>query len=168
MPVFHLRHGTARTIRVQVLAEWLGAVRDHVVARCYGAMPKSGYQVPYSYGGNEKAPLKLRESANTNFLLARDNRVKRHKVHPRNYPGCPPFRERAKRKRQPSSGEVTRALLLTYLLRRLAPTLVVAFRKAPTPDFRYLKRRSNHSATVAGRQWIMKKVLRTRGGAEEW
>ena len=128
----------------------MGAVRDHVVARCYGAMPKSGYQVPYSYGGNEKAPLKLRESANTNFLLARDNRVKRHKVHPRNYPGCPPFRERAKRKRQPSSGEVTRALLLTYLLRRLAPTLVVAFRKAPTPDFRYLKRRSNHSATVAG------------------
>ena len=86
MPVFQLRHGTARTIRVQVLAEWLGAVRDHVVARCYGAMPKSGYQVPYSYGGNEKAPLKLRESANTNFLLARDNRMERHWVHPRNYP----------------------------------------------------------------------------------
>ena len=112
-------------------------------------MLQSGSQVPCSYGEDEKVPLKLRESANTNFLLARDNRVKRHKVHPRNYPGCPPFRERAKRKRQPSSGEAIRALLLTYLLRRLAPTLVVAFRKAPTPDFRYLKRRSNHSATVA-------------------
>ena len=116
MPVFHLRHGTARTIRVQVLAEWLGAVRDHVIARGYGAMLQSGNQVPYSYGENKKAPLRLRESANTNFLLARDNQMKRHEVHPRNYPGCPPFQERAKHKRQPSSGEVTRALLLTYLL----------------------------------------------------
>jgi hypothetical protein len=105
--------------------------------------------VPYLYGGNKKAPLKLRESANTNFLLARDNQMKIHEVHPRNYPGCPPFQERAKRKRQPSSGEVTRALLLTFLLGRLAPTLVAAFCKAPTPDFRYLEHWSNHSATVA-------------------
>ena len=126
-----------------------GAIKDRRPAHFARVRWRSGKQVPVSYGGNEKAPLKLRESANTNFLLARDNRVKRHKVHPRNYPGCPPFRERAKRKRQPSSGEVTRALLLTYLLQQLAPTLVVAFRKAPTPDFRYLKRRSNHSATVA-------------------
>ncbi len=109
----------------------------------------SGEQVPISYGGNEKAPLKLRESANTNFLLARDNRVRRHRVHPGNYPGRAPFQERTERRKQPSSGEVTRALLLTCLLRRLAPTLVAAFRKAPTPDFRYLERRSYHSATVA-------------------
>jgi hypothetical protein len=110
----------------------------------------SGYQVPILYGRNEKAPLKLRESANTNFLLARDNQMERQWVHPRNYPGCPPFQERTERRKQPSSGEVTRALLLTYLLWRLAPTLVAAFCKAPTPDFRYLERRSNHSATVAG------------------
>jgi hypothetical protein len=126
-----------------------GVVRDHVIARGYGAMLQSRYQMLFSHGENKKAPLKLRESANTNFLLARDNQMKRHKVHPSNYPGCPPFQERMKRKRQPSSGEVTRALLLTYLLRLLAPTLVAAFHKAPTPDFRYLEHRSNHSATVA-------------------
>ncbi len=107
----------------------------------------SGYQVPISYGRNEEAPLKLRKSANTNFLLARDNQMERHWVHPRNYPGCPPFQERTERKKQPSSGEVTQALLLPYLLRRLAPTLVAAFCKAPTTDYRYLERRSNHSAT---------------------
>ncbi len=126
-----------------------GVVRDHVIARGYGAMLQSGYQVPFSYGEGEKAPLKLRESANTNFLLARDNQMKRHKVHPRNYPGCPPFQEHTKLKRQPSSGEAIRALLLTFLLQRLAPTLIAAFCKAPTPDFRYLERRSNHLATVA-------------------
>jgi hypothetical protein len=124
-------------------------VRDHIIACSYSAMLQSGYQVPFSYGENKKAPLKLRKSANTNFLLARDNQMKRHKVHPRNYPGCLPFHKRAKCKTQPSSGEVTQALLLTYLLQRLAPTLVAAFCKAPTPDFRYLERWSNHSATVA-------------------
>jgi hypothetical protein len=82
-------------------------VRDHVIARGYGAMLQSRYQMPFLYGENKKAPLKLRESANTNFLLVRDNQMKRHKVHPRNHPGCPPFQERVKRKRQPSSGEVT-------------------------------------------------------------
>ncbi len=105
MPVFQLRHGTARTIRMQVLAGLVSAVRDHVIARGYGTMLQNGSQVPYSYGENEKVPLRLRESANTNFLLARDNRVKRHEVHPRNYPGCPPFQERAKHKRQPLSGK---------------------------------------------------------------
>jgi hypothetical protein len=52
-----------------------GVVRDHIIARGYGAMLQSKYQVLYSYGGNKKAPLKLHKSANTNFLLARDNQV---------------------------------------------------------------------------------------------
>ena len=117
-------------------------------ARCYGASAEWGTSAYLVWGKREGSTQVARER-DTNFLLARDNRMRRHEVHPRNYPGCLPFQERAKRQRQPSSGEVTRALLLTYLLRRLAPTLVVAFRKAPTPDFRYLKRRSNHSATVA-------------------
>ena len=46
-------------------------------------------------------------------------------------------------------GNITRGLLLTFLLRRLASTLAAAFRMPRTPDLRYLKRRSNHSATVA-------------------
>ncbi len=131
-------------------------------ARDYGASMPSGYQVPILYGRNKEAPLKLHESANTNFLLARDNQMERHWMHPRNYPGCLPSQKRTEHRKQPSLGEVTQALLLTYLLRRLAPTLVAAFRKAPTPDFRYLERRSNHSATVAGFMEAVVKLLHER------
>jgi hypothetical protein len=102
-----------------------------------------------SHMGKTRRLHSSRAKAQTQIFYWLHNQVKRHKVHPRNYPGCPPFRERAKRKRQPSSGEAIQALLLNYLLQQLAPTLVAAFHKAPTPDFRYLECRSNHSTTVA-------------------
>ncbi len=69
MPVFQLRHGTARTIRMQVLAGLVSAVRDHVIARGYGTMLQSGSQVPYSYGEKREGSAQVARKREHKFSV---------------------------------------------------------------------------------------------------
>ena len=105
MPVFQLRRRTARTIRVQVFSGI--RVRSETTSSYVATVRCCRAEVKYltRMGKTRRFRSSCAKARTRIFCLARDNRVKRHKVHPRNDPGCPPFRERAKRKRQPSSGE---------------------------------------------------------------
>ena len=77
--------------------------------------------------------------------------MERHKLHPRNYPGCPSFRDRTKHKRQlPVKGTWWNVLLTIYFdVQHLLKQWL--FAEIRTPDLGYLECQSNHSATVANK-----------------
>ena len=65
-------------------------VSAHVASR---VRCEAGIKCTYLIQRNKKAPLQLRKRADTNFLFANENQLKRHRLHTRNYPGHSPFPE---------------------------------------------------------------------------
>jgi hypothetical protein len=104
MSVFHNQHGTARTIRAEfMLGIWAIIVtRIHVhVARVRGGKRESG---TYLVLGNKKAPLLVACKRGHGFSISEQMQTKWTDMNctQGTTPGRPPFRERTKRRRQPS------------------------------------------------------------------
>jgi hypothetical protein len=65
-------------------------VSAHVASR---VRCEAGIKCPYLIQRNKKASLQSRKRADTNFLFANENQMKRHRLHPGNCPGHSPFPE---------------------------------------------------------------------------
>ncbi len=64
-------------------------------------MTGAGNQGTFLVWGNDKVLLQVAQKREHKFLIGVQSQVKRHEMHPGNYPGHPPFQERTKRRRQP-------------------------------------------------------------------
>ena len=75
-------------------------------------------------------------------------------MHPRNYPRVSVVPKNAQNTEDNHQLGNLAELLLTYLLRQLAPTLAVAFHRDLNPRLQVLRVLVNHSATVVIRSSI--------------
>jgi hypothetical protein len=119
MPVFHLQHGKARTIRAEGQAWRLGNRSDSHAAHMTRVWCIERESSTYLVLRNKKSSLLVVKKRWHEFTIGERTRTKWTDMNctPGTTPGCSPFQERTKRRRQPSikgtAGTATNLAALT-------------------------------------------------------